>query len=201
MRDMEEKQELMASKESGSLLNKWLKVLYYAEIASLATILLVLIPALEGISTWIGRITSAVVMVALYQLSVFHERYQKAFLYFAIAFVGGLFQSFSGSNILTSAASICGLVATYQEYHAHSEVINVRDTYLADRWTSLFYWELVAGAVGGFVAVAVVVLGVNSGISEEVLVVLGVAAVAVVEVPLSLLRLKYLKKMMKLFET
>ena len=196
---MEEKQELMTGREPDGLLTKWLSVLFYAEIVSLITIALALIPALDGVSGWIGRIAQAAVMVALYQLSLFGGRYQKAFLYFAIAFVGSLFQAFAGTNILTTAASVCGIVATYQEYHAHSELISIKDTYLADKWTSLFYWELVAGAVGGFAAIAVVMLGVNSGMSENLLVALGVAAVAVVDVPLSLLRLKYLKKMMILF--
>ena len=192
---MKEKQELMTGKEINGLLTRWLSVLFYAEIATLVMLAVAMIPALDGISGWIGRIVQAAVLVALYQLSLVHERYTKAFLYFAIAFVGSLFQVYAGSNPLTTIASICGLVATYQEYHAHSEILSMKDTYLADKWVSLFFWEMAVGILGSVATIAAVMFGANAGMEEGLLVILGVAIVGVLELPLSLLRLRYLKKM------
>ena len=193
---MEERQELMTGREHNLLLARWLSVMFYAEIALLVMLVVAMIPSLQGISGWIGRIAQAAVMVALYQLSGVHGRYWKAFLYFSIAFVGGLFQTIAGTTLLTTAASICGLVATYQEYHAHSEVVNAVDYTLANKWVSLFYWEIVVGLVGSFITIAMVALGVGAGMDEGLLVVLGVAVVAVTELPLGLMRLRCLRKMM-----
>ena len=175
-------------------LTKWLCVLFYAEVVSLVILLAAMVPMLEGVITWISLIASAAVLVALYQLSPVHERYRKSSRFYLVAFLGSLVQAFTGSNILTSAAGICGIVASYQEYNAHSELLNVKDNQLSGKWNALFYWEIAAGLIGGFAAMAVAVLGVGAGMEESLLVILGVAVVAVLEVPLSLLRLRYLKK-------
>ena len=196
-----EKEELVLQQDvQGQVLTKWLRVLLFAEIASLVTLFSAMVPVLDGIGPWIGRGASVAVLAALYQLCLVHKRYWKAFKFYLIAFIGTLVQAFAGSNIFTTAASICGLVATYQEYSAHGELLNVIDNQLSGKWMSLFYWELAAGAVGAFVAMAVVMVGVGYGMEETLVVILGVAAVAVLEVPLSLLRLRYLKRTITCFQ-
>ena len=60
-----------------------------------------------------------------------HDRYQKAGIFRAIMLACNLITAFIvGSVILTLAASIVSIIAVYQEYSAHAEVITEKDSKL-----------------------------------------------------------------------
>ncbi|MBQ3193584.1 MAG: hypothetical protein IJB59_08470 [Oscillospiraceae bacterium] len=194
---MEDNTELFVQDDSSrkDLLSKWLHIMILAQIVSLITPVFGLFRSLDGISGWITRAISAAVLISLYQLSAANPRYRKAAHFYLAGFIGGIIQAFLGTTLLTTAAGICGIVATYQEYTAHAELLVVKDTYLADKWNSLFYWEIAVGLIGGIGSIAVTLLGVGAGWLEDTIILIAFGIVVLLELPLGLLRLKYLKKM------
>ena len=177
------------------LLSKWLRVMILAQIVSLITPVFGLFRVLDGISGWITRAVSAAVLISLYQLSPANPRYRKSAHFYLVGFIGSIYQVFVGTTLLTTAAGICSIAATYQEYTAHAELLSMKDTYLADKWNSLFYWEIAVGLIGGFGSMAVTLLGVGAGLLEDAIILIAFGFVFILDLPLSLLRLRYLKKM------
>jgi hypothetical protein len=103
--------------------------------------------------------------------------------------------------LLSVAASICSIVAVYQEYTAHSEVLAEKDMILSRKWHNLFYWEFIAAillSLGSSVAAVILMsyeLPVNaSRVSSIVILLLNIPQFFI-----QLVRLQYLNKMISLF--
>ena len=104
--------------------------------------------------------------------------------------------------IVSLAGSVCGIVAQYQEYHAHGELISQKDPKLADKWNSLFWLELAVIVITTLLSsVLLSALVMAAGMEETAVTALVVAIVAAVTLLMKLLYLRYLNRTTKLLET
>ena len=137
------------------------------------------------------------------QLAPVNERYKKAGIMRAVMLGCALFTAFVfGSTLLTLAASIVSIIAVYQEYHGHSELIAEMDAKLSGRWSSLFTWSILAAVLLSFgasvVAVILVLADMEGGASR-----ISAIAIALLSIPqciIDLVYISYIKKMITLFE-
>ena len=176
---------------------KWLKYLLYVGIAALVSSLLGIF-GLGGLSRWIGLAINVATVYLLLMLAGANPRYKTAAICYTVALVGGLINN----AIVGLAGSICGIVATYQEYHAHGELIAEQDPKLADKWNSLFGLELALTFVGVLLmGLLVGILVAATNMSEAVITPIITIIVAALGVGLEALYLSYLKKTIALLES
>ena len=152
--------EIMEQKQKFT--GKWLRILMYTAIAGLANALLNYLPLIPAaVTTWISKGVSLVKIVCLLQLGSAVSRYRRTGILRAVAFVITLVSAFLyGSTVLILAALILSVVATYQEYQAHAELIEEQDAALAKRWRSLFGWSVAASfllSVGSSIVTMIIV--------------------------------------------
>lgn len=176
---------------------KWLNYLLYVAIAALVNSLLGLI-GLSGLSRWIGLAISAATVYLLFMLAGSNPRYKTAAICYAVALAAGLINN----AVVGLAGSVCGIVAAYQEYHAHGELIAERDPKLADKWNTLFGLEIALTFVGILLmGLLVGLLAAATSMSEAAIVPIVTIIVAVLGVALEALYLSYLKRTIALLET
>lgn len=175
---------------------KWLQYLLYVGIASLVNSLLGIF-GLGGLSRWIGLVVNGATIYLLFMLAGSNPRYKTAAIFFAVALVSGLISNV----ILGLVGSICGIVAQYQEYHAHGELIEERDPKLADQWGTLFGLEILVSIVAVLLTGLVVgVLAAATNISEAAILPVATILVAALGIALNALYLSYLNRTIKLLE-
>ena len=133
------------------LLIKWLRVLVYIAIMRIVNSLigiLSIIPA--SVTTWISRGIMVAMVVCMFRLAPMNERYQKAGILRAV-WLGCMIASLVFlPSILILTASILSIIAVYQEYIGHSEVVADKDARLSRNWHSLFNWSIVTAVFVGF---------------------------------------------------
>lgn len=184
------------------LINKWIRVLMYIAIVSLINSVINFLPFVpSSVTTWISRGIMVAMVICMLQLAPANERYRKAGIFRAVMLVCTLITAFLyASSILTLAASIMSIIAVYQEYSAHSELIAEKDPKLSKNWHSLFNWSLIAGLLVGFGSVVAVLIVTmmemdaarTSGIIFVVL--------SVPQLVIEVVYLLYLKKMIGYFQ-
>ena len=175
---------------------KWLQYLLYVGIASLVSSLLGIF-GLSAMSRWIGLAISAATVYLLFQLAAANPRYKTAAIFYAVALAGGLISN----AILGLVGSICGIVAQYQEYHAHGELIEEQDPKLADQWGTLFGLEILVSIVAVLLTGLVVgILAAATNISEAAILPVATILVAALGIALNALYLSYLNRTIKLLE-
>lgn len=174
----------------------WLRYLLYVGIAAMANSLLGLF--LPGkLSTWIGFAVSAATVYLLFRLISANARYKTAALCSGANLIIGVLNI----TVLSLASSIFAIVAQYQEYQAHSELIAERDPKLAGKWSSLFWLQFGVELImilltGLFVGVLVAASGMDAAVVTGLVTVI----VAVFSVVLKVLYLSYLNRTVKLLE-
>ena len=174
---------------------KWLQYLLYAGIAAALNTILGFL--LGDLSRWLGLAISAAAVYLLFRLVDANERYQKAAIFSIVALVAGLFTNV----LLTLVGSVCSIVAQYQEYHAHSELIVERDPRLAGKWRTLFWLQFAVGLVLGLLLSFVsVILVMVSGLETAAATAVLALVLAVVTLILQVLYLVYLNRTVKLLE-
>lgn len=175
---------------------KWLQYLLYAGIA--ATVNLILNLFLPGsLFAWVGYILSAANLYLFFRLKDANPRYKTTAIFYAVP----LAISVLGIQMLGLVGDICGIVAQYQEFHAHGELVEERDPKLSDKWSTLFGMQVA-------VSVIVVLLGsLAAGVMAaaemgEAVITAAVAVVgAVLVLIMKALYLSYLKRTIKALET
>ena len=180
---------------------KWLRVLIYIAIARIINTL-VGIPAFipTALTAWISRILMAAMVFTMFKLAPANERYKKTGIQLAIVLILSIATDLLLTGaVLTLIAGILSIVAEYQEYHGHSELVEEKDHQLSGKWTSLFMWSIVVGLLLGFVSTAAGVLATISGVDVEKAVVIIAAIVLIPEYIIDILYILYLKKMVTLF--
>ena len=113
-----------------------------------------------------------------------------------------LFTAFiSGSTILTLTASIVSIIAVYQEYSAHSELVADKDAKLSGRWHSLFTWSILAAVLLSFGATAVAVILVLADMegSASRISAITIALLSIPQCVIDIVYITYIKKMIALF--
>ena len=183
-------------------LAKWLRILIYIAIARIINTL-VGIPAFipTAFTAWISRILMAGMVFAMFKLSPSNDRYKKTGIQLAVVLVLTIAtELFNTGAVLTLIAGILSIVAEYQEYHGHSELIEEKDHQLSRKWTSLFMWSIVVGLVLGFASTAAGVFAALAGVDTEKVAVMIAVALMIPEYIIDIFYILYLKKMISLFE-
>ena len=189
----------MTNKE---LFLKWTKNLYNVQIVLLVCGVLSAIPLLGNVFGWISRIFSLIVVYILYQLAPVNERYKKAAIFSGVAIVIGLLTHFMNMTMLISlVVIICSLVGTYQEYTAHSDMLDGIDNILARKWHSLFNWQVFGGLfLGVLLSPIIVLLTVLLLLDANILTAITLVVVTGFDLILDLVYLKYLKRTREQYE-
>lgn len=184
-------------------LSVWLPVLMYCALASLVNSVITYFPFIPAsLTTWISRGIMLAVIVCMFQLALVNDRYKKAGIFRAIMLGCTLITSFLfGSMILTLVASIVSIIAVYQEYTAHSEVIADHDARLSKAWHSLFNWSILAAVLMSFgasiVAVILVLADMEGGASRISTIAIGLLSVP--QFVIEVMYILYIKKMLAIF--
>lgn len=181
---------------------KWLRALIYIAIAQMVNTV-VGIPAFipTAVTAWISRILMAGMVISMFKLAPANDRYKKTGIQLAIVLALTIATELLNTGaVLTLIAGILSIVAEYQEYHGHSELIEEKDHQLSGKWSSLFMWSIVVGLILGFVSTAAGVLAAVAGMGTEKAAVMIAAALMIPEYIIDILYILYLKKMVVLFE-
>ena len=180
---------------------KWLRVLMYIAIAGLANTL-VGIPSFipTVITSWISRILMVVMVFAMFKLSPANDRYKKAGIQRAIVLALTIATDLLHFGaILTLIAGTLAIVADYQEYHGHSELVEEKDHQLSGKWTSLFLWSIVVGLLLGFTSTAAGIFAAMAGMDTMKATIMIAAILAIPQYVIEILYILYLKKMVAIF--
>ena len=181
---------------------KWLRVLIYIAIAGLVNTLVGIpsfVPSI--ITSWISRIIMAVMVFAMLKLAPANDRYKKAGIQRAIVLALTIATDLLHSGaILTLIAGTLAIVADYQEYHGHSELIEEKDHQLSGKWTSLFLWSIVVGLLLGFTSTAAGIFAAMAGMDTMKATIMIAAILAIPRYVIEILYILYLKKMVAIFE-
>lgn len=162
-----------------AVMGKWLWVLFWLQIAGMV------IGLFDGAVSAIGDVVRGLAYAwILLQMKGEDERYGKAAVFMMIAVVlQTVADLMDGSAAILSIvilipALVLSLMATYQEYCAHSSVVGSADTFLGQRWMTLWKWQivsiggllvstlllLVAPPLGALLVVVVGVIGIVAGV-------------------------------------
>lgn len=175
---------------------QWLQYLLYVGIATLINSILGIF-GLSGLSRWIGLAISGATVYLMFMLAGTNPRYKTAAICYLVVLASNLISAAG----LALVGSICGMVATYQEYHAHGELIQERDSKLADQWNTLFGLEIALTIVGILLTGLLVgILAAATNLTVELVTPVVTVLVAVLGVGLNLLYLSYLKRTIALLE-
>ena len=179
---------------------KWLQYLFYVHIAALALSLTALLPVTLTVTTWISHILSVGTAVCVYGLAAANPRYRKAAIMTAVALGLQIVSKLGLASLLTLAASVLTIIASYQEFYGHSEVVVQDDPKLAGKWRSLFLWQIIIGVLSGFSSVAAVVVMVLADMDQAQIVQLVTGAIVLVSLIPGGLYLVYLRRMIRIFQ-
>lgn len=149
---------------------KWMKYLFYVQIAAGVAGLISAVPVLDVIVLWVSRALSIATVVVLLKMAPLNARYKKAAIFSCVGFALAILTTLTDIAALVLAVSICSLVGTYQEYCGHSEMVETMDAKLAKNWHSLFNWQIFSGIIVGVLGGVLVVVSVIAfPVSQEVL--------------------------------
>jgi len=180
---------------------KWLRVLMYIAIAGLVNTLVGIpsfVPSI--ITSWISRILMAVMVFTMLKLATANDRYKKAGIQRAIVLALTIATDLLHSGaILTLIAGTLAIVADYQEYHGHSELMEEKDHQLSGKWTSLFLWSIVVGLLLGFTSTAAGIFAAMAGMDTMKATIMIAAILAIPQYVIEILYILYLKKMVAIF--
>lgn len=187
------------------LLTKSLRVLMYIAIVSLVNSLINFLPFVPAsVTTWISRGIMAAMVVCMFQLAPLNGRYKKAGIFRAMMLSCSLITAFLfGSMLLTLAASAFSILAVYQEYSAHSELVSDKDSNLSRKWHSLFYWVFAAAVLLSFgssvVALILVMPDLEVGAASRISGII-IGLLKIPQFVIDVVYLLYLKKMTGYFQ-
>lgn len=191
--------------EHTHLLKKWLRVLFYVHIGSLVITAINAVSDLDTITIWVGRVLSAALIWAMFQMREANPRYRGAAVAYTLVLVCGLATAFLSINtvsvLVTLAASVCSLVASYQEYHAHSEVVEEQDEKLSKQWSHLFWVEILVGLGISLLSTVATLVLVSAEMDSATITTIIFAVTSIINLLLGLLYLLYMNRTLKLLET
>ena len=180
---------------------KWLRVLIYIAIARIINTLIgipTFIPT--AVPAWISRILMAGIIFAMFKLAPANDRYKKTGIQLAIVLVLTIATELLNTGaVLTLIAGILSIVAEYQEYHGHSELVEENDHQLSGKWTSLFMWSIGVGLLLGFTSTAAGIFAAMAGIDTMKATIMIAAILAIPQYVIEIIYILYLKKMVAVF--
>jgi len=192
--------------EHREVLQKWLRVLFYTQIAYIAITAINALTHLDSITAWVNRAITLIVIWCLFQIQGVNPRYRTAAITKAGAFLCGLLTlpvNTSGlglSSILMLVGSACSWITAYQEYHGHGELVADADSKLAKKWKDLFVWEIaIALATSVFTLIGTTFMVATGFLTSTVTTVI-IAVSTVIGLVLEGLYLLYMKQTLDILE-
>lgn len=189
-------------KENNQLTLKWFRILMCIAIVGLINSVLSIQPFISlSFTVWISRGLMLAMTVCMLKLAPVHHRYHKAGIYRGTMLALILITAFVfASSLLTIAASVLSIMAVYQEYSAHSDLVAELDPKLSRKWHSLFNWGIAAAVLvsfGSVVSVLLVVLLEADSVRTTALI---VGLLSIPQLIIDVVYLVYIRKMMGYFE-
>lgn len=183
------------------LLTKWLRALVYIAIVSIVNSVISILPIIPAsVTTWISRGIMVAMVVCMFRMAPVNERYKKAGILRAV-WLGCMIASLvSMPSILVLAASVLSIIAVYQEYSAHSEVVADKDAKLSRNWHSLFNWSIVTGLLVGFGSVVTALIASFAGVEITRITAIVTGILGMPQLVIEIVYLLYLKKMSAIFD-
>jgi hypothetical protein len=183
-------------------LTKWLRVLMYIAIVSLVNSIVNYVPFVPAsVTTWISRAIMVAMIVCMFRLASANGRYKTAAILRAIwlgtLLLGTLLHI---PSVLVLSTSILSIIAVYQEYHGHSEVLAEKDTVLSAKWKGLFIWSIIAPLLLSIGSSAAMVISsfMNLDVAKVTAITTGIMRIP--QYVIDVIYLLYLKKMLSIFE-
>ena len=155
------------------LMAKWLMTMFWANIAQIIINFIKIESSVvyTAIQSTLVLICSLVICLSLFKMRGEDERYGRAALFQLIPLVINLiptlvmdsYNTLVWLSVLVSLiAAVLTLLATYNEFHAHSCIVGGLDSELGDRWQKLWVWQVI-GIAGTFVSLLLTVLAAGLG--------------------------------------
>lgn len=182
-----------------NLLSRWLRILFASQLLAAVILGVSAFPGAIGITTWISRVISIAVIFVLFQIVPVHAGYRKAAILQCVSVIGGTVSTLLNINLFATVFSICTIIATYQEFSAHSEITANKDKKLSNRWHSLFYWQMGVGILVGLFSTAGIAIGVFSGVDTDTITNVVLAVGTTISLFVQVFYLIYLKKTLSSF--
>lgn len=191
--------------EYKELLQKWLKVLFYTQIASMAITVINAATYLDNITAWMLKALNLIAFWSLFQMKDINTRYRTSAIAKLGALICGLLTApvntrLGLSSILLLVGSGCSWVTAYQEYYGHGELVADADGKLAKQWKDLFVWEIVIGLGISFISVGATTVLVAAGAASERITTIIILLSTLCSLVLEALYLLYMKRTLELME-
>lgn len=148
---------------------QWLRYLFYIHIALLGATFVSWLPIPDLWLTWLKRVLMIGAALCLARLSPINSHYKKAALFSILRVACLLISSLLFSSfVIALAGSILSILAVYQEYHAHSQLVAEWDETLSQKWERFFGWALLVEILVSFLSsvVSVVMALMNWDVSN-----------------------------------
>ena len=184
-----------------ALLVKWLCIMMYAATANIINTVLNPLPFMPAaVTTWLGRIVMVIMILCMFRLAPVSKRYQTAGILRTVTLICTLIGTYwLASGLLTLAASILSIIAVYQEYTAHSELVADKDNKLSHKWHSLFIWGIVSGILVGLGSIVAVLIATFAGLDVVNITAILIGILSIPQFIIDVVYLLYLKKMRIIF--
>ena len=178
-----------------ALFLKWIKRLFYIHCVALVGYFIGLLPIIGSWFDWMNTIIVIATVYCLYKMSPVHERYRKAAMFSGIAIILTLITTISTIGFFSLVGNILSLIALYQEFRAHSEVLLTIDHRLSKKWRTLFNWYIFGSIIVAILGTPVIVLAaVAFVLDENIISVLVAILVGGFEIIIRIFYLVYLKR-------
>lgn len=187
------KEEL--AKESAA---RWLRRLICAHAVSTVTTLISMYTMGEGWFAWVNQAAALTVVICLFQLAPANKYYKNAAWYRACMLAVGLIQAMSDlTAALSPLSTVFMLLATYEEYTAHGELVKDLDAGLSGKWHKLFIRQIIWNVVFLIIAIPLAFLLTMFGFyGADVISVVGMA----LQVVFTVVHIRYLKRAVRLLQ-
>ena len=151
---------------------KWLMTMFWVNIAHIIINFIKIESSVTytTIQSILVNVCTLVICFSLFQMRGEDARYGRAALFSLIPVVFDLvfgvvigYGDSTGTVIFVALVSvILSLLATYNEYHAHSCIVGDLDRDLGERWKKLWVWQII-GIVGTFFAIVLALVAAGFG--------------------------------------
>lgn len=172
------------------LMAKWLMTMFWANIAHIIINLIKIESSVvyTTIQNILIAVCSLVICLSLFKMRGEDERYGRAALFQLIPLAINLiptlvmdsYNTLVWLSVLVSLiAAVLSLLATYNEFHAHSCIVGGLDCELGDRWQKLWVWQVI-GIAGTIVALLLTILAAGLGVVLVLIVAIYVLVIQII---------------------
>jgi hypothetical protein len=159
------KERVMEEKKVDSI--RWIRCMFYLNVASLAISLLGFLPINNNWIAWPNRALTAATLYRMFCMGVFSNRYKIAAIFrtvqFAYSLISAVVTIFMArwvattgnysslqiyntvSTLIGSVILVLGWIGTYQLYHAHADLVAEKSPSLEKKWSNFFWVSLLIG--------------------------------------------------------